>query len=235
MAQILGAQHRRSTRPRTARFAALAAALAAILAASLIAAPARAWEDAEVLSPGAGVAADVPGYVVQARVFDDEAAARALVEEFDSQGVEAYVFAGADTDGAFRYSVRLGVFDTLYEAMQAVLDLSKDRGIQAEVAAEGSFTPMNFADKVFIVQVVALSKQDNLDAILEEYRAKGFSAGVVLLYDNNEPWYIVHVGGYGGFAEAEVAAEDFRRSEARPCYVIMMDRSLFESRSMGSG
>ena len=195
--------------------------------------PAGAWEDAVVLSPNVGRAMDAPAYVLQARVFPDESPARALSEELASKGLESYIFAGVGDGGVFLYSVRLSLHDTLYEAMQAARDVANTYGVEAEITMEGSFTPLDFENQVYFVQVVALSKRDNLEAILQDYRSKGYSAGVVRLNDAGEEWYILHVGRFDTFAEADVAAEDFRRSEARPCYVIMMDRDLFNERSMG--
>ena len=193
---------------------------------------AMAWEEAVVLSASVGTGEDDPDWVVQAQVFPTEAEAWELSDSLLAKGLEPYVFAAADEAGMFRYSVRLGVYETLYHAIKASAEFQGHWELDASVTEDGSFEPLSLTDKVFFLQVMALSLPEKVSEAVAEYQAKGYAPGVVKLLEAGQEWSIVYVDAYEDFSEADQAATEFRSRENSRCYLIMMDRALFDERNV---
>lgn len=213
---------------------------------------AASWTEAKLVNVDADAAASDAAkdrYALQAGAYSSEDKAFEQAEILRERGFDPYVLAvRAATGKNVQYAVRVSLHATLAAANKAKEAFQAKSGEKGVVTLLGSVAPYTGApledtqekkdtqemvldDGLYFLQVGAFVEREHAHERLEQYKAKGYEPGMVLLHDQEEnPWIIVYVGRYDNAAAARKAAKAFRQKEGKDCYVNLIDRKLFESR-----
>jgi cell division septation protein DedD len=201
--------------------------LLAFLMALLPPSAAFCWSESTIVTKD-----QTSSYAVQVQRFADAASAQALADALRQKDQTPHVLGARGTDGAIWYAVRLGLYDSLDAAMEAAREYNESEGGGAVVAITGKVDALEADNQLYFLQVGAFVEQANARERQKVYREKGYDAGIVKLYDNEKDhWYIVFTERFDNPDAAHKAADVFREKEGQPCYVNVIDATLFPERA----
>lgn len=200
--------------------------LLAFLTALLPPSTALCWSESTIVTKD-----QTSSYAVQVQRFADAASAQALADALRQKDRTPHVLGARGTDGSIWYAVRLGLFDSLDAAMDAAREYNESEGGGAVVAITGKVDALEADNQLYFLQVGAFVEVANARERQKIYKEKGYDAGIVKLYDNEKDhWYIVFTERFDNPDAAHKASDAFRKKEAQPCYVNVIDAALFQSR-----
>lgn len=197
-------------------------------------APLLDWSrDTVALTPEGAPTEAARRFAVQVALVRDSGTARDMAADLASRGHDPYILTMADDSGALWHAVRLGVYDSLVEALRAARDFYEKESVAPVVTELGSLYGLSLQDARFLVQVGAFESRDNAVRYAQKLMAEGRDAGVVRLdHDGGEDWNIVHIGVFKTFDEAATAADAFKSENGGDCLVVVIANTLLEKRTV---
>ncbi|TVM36545.1 hypothetical protein DQK91_01055 [Oceanidesulfovibrio marinus] len=192
------------------------------------------WSTGTVpLTPEGAPAATARRFAVQVALVRDAGTARDMAADLASRGHDPYILTKADDSGALWHAVRLGVYDSLVEALRAARNFYKQESVAPVVTELGSLYGLSLQDARFFVQVGAFESRGNAVRYAQKLIADGRDAGVVRLdHDGGEDWNVVHIGVFKTFDAAAEAADSFKSKNGGDCFVVVISDKLLEKRTV---
>lgn len=185
------------------------------------------WSDATTVPPESGA----DSFAVQTGRYASEAEALDEAARLRAKGYTPYVLAARATGEAVWYAVRLSLHPDLPQATEAARAFTAKEGREAFVGISGNTEPLLDAHSFFFLQIGAFLERAYAVERRELFRAKGYPAELLQLYDREKNlWYTVSAGTFPTLEEARDAAKALTAKEGAECYINAMDPALYKAR-----
>lgn len=177
-------------------------------------------------------AAKTTQFAIMAERFDREEPARVLADSLRRRGMNPYLFETLADNGSSVFAVRLEIFDSLLQALEARDALAQQAKQPLTITPGGSTEPVNLAAMTLFVQTGEFDAEADARTALADLVARGReSGGMIPLHEAGAPPRIlVHAGTYDSYATAAKAAASLSKKLKLQARVNVMDTALYVTR-----